>query len=529
MIRKLLLLLACLLAAAPAEAEWLRATSRNFTVYSAGSERQLREFTEKLERLHFVMRTVHRVTRPPSPVRLNIYLMRNIDAVRRTFPYEVGGVNGYYSNDARGPIIVGTRSTGGANYRGLDPEAVLLHEYAHHFMFSYFPATYPTWYVEGFAEFWGSTRILPGNVVEVGHVAEHRFESVRHGRWLPISRILGARSYADIQGDSDLIYAEGWLLLRYLFDNRARAGQLERYLNLINSGTAYEEAMNQAFGPGAEALNSELRGYASSSRYSVVRLPFRPIDLGPIAVRPLSGPEEALIGHEIQLGRGLIQRQTAQFAAEVRRIAARYPNDPHALGILAEAEKFAGNHAASAAAADRLLQIQPDNARALMHSGLARTAALRASRSTDGAAWAAARQPLARAMRLAPRDPLVLEAYYDSFTAQGALPPPDAQNALFEAVTLAPGDDYLRWKLARDYEQRRMIDDAIAIIRPAALAQRHRGDETDAQRRRREEQEERRRAAGRPRHETPREMLQRLEGLRAGRTRERRQPAPSGS
>jgi hypothetical protein len=527
MIRKLLLL-ACLLFAAPAEAEWLQASSRNFNVYSSGSERQLREFVEKLERLHFVMRTLQRVTREPNPNRLNIYLMRNIDAVRRSFPFEVGGVNGYYENNARGPIIVGTRGTGGNSYGGMDPEAVLLHEYAHHFMFSYFPATYPTWYVEGFAEFWGSTQILPGNVVEVGHLAQNRFRSFQGGRWLPLSRILGARSYADIP-DVDLIYAEGWLLLRYLFDNRERVGQLERYLTAINAGTSYEEAMNQAFGPGAEALNNELRSYAGQSRFSVVRLPFRPIEVGTINIRPLSAAEEALIGYEIQLGQGLIQRFVPAFVADVRRIGGRFPNDPYALGILAEAEKFAGNHAASGAAADRLLQIQPDNARALMHSGLARIEALRAARSADRAAWTAARQPLERAVRLARTDPLVLEAYYDSFTAQGVLPPVSAQNGLFEAVTLAPGDNHLRWKLAHDFERRRMIDDAIAIIRPAALAQRHRDNETEAQRRRREAQEEEFRPAGQPRRETAREMLQRLEQARAQSGEQRRPPAQGGS
>src|SRR5690606_27248766 len=101
-----------------------------------------------------------------------------------------------------------------------------LHEYTHHFMYHYFPATYPTWYSEGFAEFWGATRFLDNNVVEVGHPANHRFGSFVQGRWLPIGRLLAAQNYADVP-EVDLLYAEGWLLVRYAWDNPERKRQLQ--------------------------------------------------------------------------------------------------------------------------------------------------------------------------------------------------------------------------------------------------------------------------------------------------------------
>ena len=63
---------------------------------------------------------------------------------------------------------------------------------------------------------------------------------------------------------------------------------------------------------------------------------------------------------------------------------------------------------------------------------------------------------------------MVLAAYYHSFVMQGVLPPEDAQNALYSAMELAPSDGELRYQLARDFEQRHMIPEAIAIIRPEA-------------------------------------------------------------
>ncbi len=540
MIRKLLFALALLLPTA-AQAEWYEATSTNFVVYSQGSEQDARDFAAKLERFHFVLRTFHRVTTTQMPNRLRVFLLSSAGAVGDMI--DSSSVAGYYISDARGLMMVGTRaraSRGNGDPRSargevnLDSEGILLHEYTHHFMYQYFPATYPTWYSEGFAEFWGAVRFQPGDVVEVGLPAEHRFSTFDALGWLPLQRLLTAHNYREVGGANVfLLYAEGWLLVRYAFEHPARQRQLQQYLTLINAGTTYEEAMRQAF-PDIERFNSELFSYAGTGRFNVVRLPFRTIDVGQVAVRTLRPAEEALIEHEIKLSQGYPQREAAEFAQSVRSIAGRFPDDPFALRVLMEAEWLAGNNAAALAAADRLLQIEPNNARAMVTRGRVQVAALRAANSTDQAAWNAARQIFVRAHRVAESDPLVLEAFYDSYVAQGVTPPSGAQNALYTAMELAPSDSELRYKLARDFEQRNMIREAIAIIRPDAFSTPHRGNESDGERRRREQREDRERRAGRERHETPREMFARLEtklreqpAAPAATTPAAREPAPS--
>jgi hypothetical protein len=325
----------------------------------------------------------------------------------------------------------------------------------------------------------------------------------------------------------DLLYAEGWLLVRHTFQNRERRQQLQRYLALINAGTPYAEAARQAFGD-LQRLNSELFSYAGRSRFDVLQLPFRELPVGEIALRELRPAEQALIEHEIRLAQGSISnREIQDFAGEVRRIAARFPDDPFALALLTEAERLAGNRDSAEAAATRWVAVAPNDGRALMYQSMLRTDALRAARSADAAAWNAARRPLMQASRLTPNHPLILEAYYDSFTSQGILPPEDAQNALYTAMELAPGDDYLRFKVARDFEQRNMIPDAIAIIRPVAYRIPLREDESEGERRRREAREDRERQAGRARTETAREMLARLEARAAASPAPR--PAPAST
>jgi len=504
MIRKLLILFGLFFSTA-AQAEWREATSANFVVYTEGSEQEARDFAAKLERFNYVLRRYHNVREPAQVPRFRVFLLESINAVQRMA--DQSGIGGYYIPNARALMFVGTQNA--ASHRGIKPEAILFHEYVHHFMYQYFPATYPVWYSEGYAELWGSIQFLENNVVEIGAFQDMRFRSFVQGRWVPMSQLLTAHSYADVP-DIDLLYSEGWLLNRYMFENNERRAQLQAYLRDINAGVSYRDAMNRNFGENGSALNSELFDYAGRGHYNVVRLPFRALDVGQINVRVLSPAEQALIEQEVKLSQGVRQTEMAARAATIRTIAARFPNDPFALALVAEAEQLAGNIPAAMAAADHWLQIAPNDARALMRKGKLEVAILAANHSTDQAAWAAARRYLTRAMDAAPNDPLPHEAFYDSFTAQGVTPPDIAQNALYTAHDLAPSDDELNYKLALDFERRNMIREAIAIIRPDAYRTRERRGESEGERRERERREERYRQAGTVRHETALEMFNRL-------------------
>lgn len=515
MIRKLLLATALLLPTT-AEAAWHEATSTHFIVYSEGSEQDASDFAAKLERFNFVLRTMRPPPANTNPgLRLRVFLLRNQNAVSDL----VGGAAGYYVSDARGLMLVGTRQRegmssdirSGRNIVEISPESVLLHEYTHHYTFQYFPAAYPVWYSEGYAEFWGSTRILDHDVVEVGLPANHRFSTFSALGWLPLNRVLSAHNYSEVPGANIfLLYAEGWLLVRYLFDHPERQAQINEYLRLVNQGVEFSEAARRAI-PDMGSLDSALNAYSGAGRFSVVRLPFRTINVGPITTRALRPAEEALLIDEIKVSQGYRQTDAAQIASDIRGKASHYPNDPFAIRLVMETQYLAGNTAEAIAAADRLLAIEPNNARALMTKGMAQMAGLVAARTTDQAAWTAARQFVIRAVNAARQDPVVLSAYYHSYRMQNIVPPDAAQNALYDAMELAPSDDEIRYVLARDYESRGMIAEAIAIIRPVAYQVPYRANESEGDRRSRREREQRERQAGREWHENAREMLVRLE------------------
>jgi hypothetical protein len=76
-------------------------------------------------------------------------------------------------------------------------------------------------------------------------------------------------------------------------------------------------------------------------------------------------------------------------------------------------------------------------------------------------------------------------------------------------MELAPSDDDLRYRVAADFEQRDMIEDAVAIIRPLALTLPSK--ESEKQKRNREKMEDKYREAGREKRETARDMFLRLQ------------------
>ena len=520
---RFLTIVLCLVAiAAPARAEWKEARSGNFVVYSESSEAELRKATAKLEKFDFMLRAVSGSTGKDSSVPLKVYLMRNFDAVQDTMGSGgSGGVAGYYVASSRGPISVGTQidyeatapgyTRAGGLIKLLGGEAVLLHEYAHHFMLQHFPAAYPSWYSEGFAEYYSTTRFLDNDVIEVGHAVPHRYFAFEMNDWLPLNRLLTAKTYADVGENIDLLYAQGWLLVHYLGNAASRQGQLSNYLEALNRGADYEKAMDLAFGRGARELDAELRSYSKKGRLNAIRLPFKPIEVGKIAIRSLSPAEDALLESEIALGRGILVREAGAFASKVRRIAARFPNDPHALEILAEAERAAGNQQAASATVAAWLSVDPKNGRAKLFQAQLAIESLGTTRSSDANAWNAARALILDANRLAPNDPMILEAYYDSFVAQGQHPPVGAQNALYRAFQLVPQDEDIRHKLARDFEMRNLLQDAITIIKPLAM-QSHDSEESAGKRAKRNRREEKYRVVGDAVEGiSAREMLDRLE------------------
>jgi hypothetical protein len=468
MLRWLLPLCALFLAPSTAHAEWREAASRHFVIYSQSGEAELRQAASDLERFDAMLRQAL-VLPADSPTKLKIYLMPDQAGVMRVLgEEEETGVAGFYAVSPRGALAIGMDGRTGDSEFDLSRRDILFHEYVHHLMAQHSDAAYPLWYAEGFAEYYAMTAFLADGTIQTGGTARHRLAVLNEGDWIPVDLLVGTRGSVDAGGSDALFYAEGWLLVHYLAHEPSRRGQLERYLAAINRGDGPETAAVQAFG-GLAQLDGELRDYAQRPWLTSLRMTPEARTATAIGIRVLGAGESALLPYEAMLGRGIAPRGRKRFVREVREVARLYPDDPQALALLAAAELQAGRRRAAQAAVDRWIALRPDEPRALMYKSMVGFADLSAKRSTDEAKWAKARQWIERARRTAPRDPMVMDIYYDSFTIQGVAPPPDASDGIIRALQLVPQFDDLRLKVASDYERRNHIEAAILAVKPAAF------------------------------------------------------------
>jgi hypothetical protein len=488
-----------------AEATWRKAESTHFIVYSEGDAASVRRQAERLEKLNLLQHVVTGLEKDKPALKVKVFVLRGFYDVQQTMPFPKEGVAGYYEASARGPYSVISRESDNNHF--FSSQLVLFHELTHHFMYQYYNVAYPPWYVEGFAEFIGASKLDDSNEAILGQQSLNRYYSFKYESWTPVREILMARSYDDMGQNIGALYAEGWLLTHYLELGGKRDGQLAAYLSAINAGKSYEDAAKDVFGDLGK-LNAELIAYSRRTALPATGITFKPISIPPVTVEEVAADRAAMMMDDLKLYAGIPAREAKAFAARVRTDAAKGGDTPWTLRIRAEADRLAGDRDDYAASVARWNALAPDDPQAMLHQALVKMDALAAAKSTDTAAWTAARRSIVAAARKAPDDTLILKAYFDSFRMQGIPPTSDAHNALYKALDLVPADPEMRYQLAASFEAHGDIQDAISVIRLAAFTEKD--NLTPKEKAERDRDEEKYRLAGSVKHETPRDMLNRL-------------------
>ena len=465
-LRKLLICLCFVFTALPAQATWRVAESDHFVIYSEDKAENLRRFAEELERYDAGMRLLRSVpAAKDSPGnKLTIFAVSGLSAVQKLAGGD-GTIAGFYNPRAGGSVaFVPRRMSGG---RGeLDANEVLRHEYAHHFMFRNYPAAFPLWFSEGFAEFHSTARVQADGSIDFGLPAQHRSLELFHLGPLPIETLLQPDREKLSEVSMLSLYGRGWLLTHYLTLSPERNGQLGKYLTAVNAGQSSLDAAKDVFGD-LKALNSQLETY-KRGKMTYLRLPAAKLAIGPVAVRELSEGAEAMVPVFFRSRRGVTSKEAKDLVVTARRIAARYPGDLFVEQRLAEAEFDAGNLDEADAAADRALALDANALDALLYKGRVAVARLTKEKSSDAKAWTEARRWFSRANRAdssAPEPPI---EFYGSFLAQGIEPTANAATGLKAALSLAPEDWRLRFAVARQWLKEGKGDEAKSVLAVAA-------------------------------------------------------------
>lgn len=447
---RLILVLALFGLAAPAHAEWWEARTDHFIVYSESSANDARTYAERLERFDRALRSLQSIKDAEETdwSRVTVFRTGDIGTMGRLAGGQ--GVAGFYIHRHQGPVAF----TPAKNERGemgarnadrrteLDPQTVLFHEYAHHFMYRHFPAAYPSWYREGFAEAYSTIDLKDDGSFHLGNAPLSRgsaFSSVYFN--YSVQRMLLTERKPDFE-DAYGRYTYGWLLTHYLTFDPGRQGQLQAYLKLINAGSEPADAARKAFGDLGK-LEGDVKRYLAGTLPGALVRPANYV-VPSVAMRRLGPDEEAIIDVRMRSKVGVTRKKAGDVAADARSVAARYPQSAAVQLALMEAEFDAENWDAAERAADAALAIRPDAVEALIYKGRVYLARGR----SDPKHYATARTWLAKAHAADSTHPSTLYYHYLSYSLARAPIPESAIIGLEQSFVQAPYDEELRLAVA---------------------------------------------------------------------------------
>ena len=449
--------------ATPAQAEWRRAVSEHFIVYSEASPRELGQFARTLERFDAILRRLSPVPPQTTARRLTIFLPREQSTVAAVLGATY--VAGFYHPSAEGSIAVAPRWVGGRANASL----VLFHEYVHHFMLQNYAAAYPAWFVEGYAELFSTIRFLDDGSIRIGDWADHRAAELSLPP-VPLRTLLLDDARNIRREHSWTFYSQSWLLTHFLMLSEGRGGQLSRYLAALSEGRSRAEAAQTAFGD-LDAMERELTRYRRTRAIPTVTIRFSEAPtIGPVEIEALGPGEESLVWQQMHYLHGVEPGDARGFARRVRERAAAGPNEPAVLQPLADAEYLVDDLDAATRAVDALLALRPEAPRALLRKGLIEIRRLELAGERDSEHWIAARRWIRRANRADPDDAFVLSEYHRAFERQGVPAPADAVRGLERAFELVPQDSALRMRFATLLVGRRQYRRAATVLAPVVFS-----------------------------------------------------------
>lgn len=430
-----------------AQARWLEASSDHFVVYADDSEKDLRAFTQQLERYDAAMGFLFndRAAKPSPSNRVTIYVVKNERDVRKLLGNGAKNVAGFYVPRAGASVAFVPKID--VQSRETDRSMlILLHEYAHHFLISNSSFPMPAWMSEGAAEFYASASFNKDGGVSLGRPAQHRAYELYNDGGLTVEQILSTPRN-DRSRSFNAFYGKSWLLYHYLMLSGDRTGQIRKYGQALRNGLPLRDAAVEAFGD-LDQLEKDVGKYLSRRRMNVIQLSGEKIDIGPVQIRTLGNGEADMMPVRITSTSGVTREQALELLSDAREIAADYPGDAAVLAALAEAEFDAGFDDRAIAAADGALAIDPKRVNAYVQKGYAM---FRKAENADDreAAFAEAVKPFVALNKIENDHPLPLIYFYRSYMERGAKPSELAVRGLDWASQLARFDLGLRFMLAR--------------------------------------------------------------------------------
>lgn len=469
-----LLLLACLCAAFDARAEWFRAETPYFVLQADAPEAEVRQMAAELESLDGVMRAAFGITTPPGRSKADILVFADVPTVRRHSGIEwfSGGLT---VAGREGEVLLVARGTPGSEF-DFDIRYPLYHEYAHSFMRRHLSRNYPGWYVEGFASFFETARLLETGHISIGQIPLG-YEDILKTTPIAFAGIMSVDAHRGEEGPApSTLYAQGWLLTHHLFAQGSRAGEIRTYLRTVAAGDSVAEP-DKFFAGGIAGFDSDMATYFQGER-KLFRNAAKVPDPAAIPVRPMREGEarfatlrledmqasraEALAGSRSQRFKATCERY-----AKIKLVLDRFPDERGPQLLAGRTALSCGENGVADVLADRLLAAEPDDPALMAFKADALVIIARDDPRRMTPLLAKARELLRRGATIDPNDPALAVASYNALAADVGITL-QTRKLLQRAIELNPDDLALRFMGVNNA----MIDGdhkyAIGLLEPLA-------------------------------------------------------------
>jgi hypothetical protein len=339
---------------------WFRAESQHFIVYSDTKHAHVSQLLNKLERFDYLLRLYTNIEKPAdTQPKLTLYYQSRIKDLneidRKPPPYAIG----LYASCAKGVQAFGAHMYYGVNDKiplEKQPEneglSYIFEAYARHFLYRYTDMRGPTWYIDGFAQYFANTRFSDTETV-VGippqSVRDYlMFISGGHSYYSLDYKdiLLGNESKGhNVAGEAGVrleFQSKSWALTHYILSSSENIQRFRNYNNLVAQGVEHTKAFEQAFGYKVSKLSNHLWTYKRKSAEGL-KLNLTAGGAQDIQFSSLPISANKLILSDAALKACPTPNEGASLLTKISDEAKKYPHSDYAQLILSRAQIEWGN------------------------------------------------------------------------------------------------------------------------------------------------------------------------------------------
>ncbi len=254
-------------------AEWSKAASTNFELYTTAGERdahQTLQLFEQVRAFFMEVKSSNVTTRLP----VTLVGFRNPKEYK---PYAINEVAAaYFTGDEQRDYIV-MSSLGAEN----TPTAI--HEYTH-LLVRHSGLKMPIWLNEGFADLYSTLKPV-GNQILLGTVPQGRAYVLSQEKWFPLPALFAVAHDSPEYNEKNrvgIFYAQSWLLTHMLALGDNYRDKFSTFVAQLSASGSAEDSFAKVYGKTLAQIQTDLNAYYRSSSLKGVlfKTRFEKIDVG---------------------------------------------------------------------------------------------------------------------------------------------------------------------------------------------------------------------------------------------------------